>query len=375
MISDLAQAGLPHQPVAVAVFHQQERALPGSREQGLLRQERRRRAARRRWHPRFQQSRRRRQWYEGLLTGLLEAGRRRDQGRLRRGRAARRRVRVRPHRLVRAQSLSAALQQDRRRSHGENHRRAHHLGPQRLGRQPALSACTGAATPRTPIPRWPPRCAPACRSASRGFTYWSHDAGGFVGKAPRDLYRRWLPFCGPLVAHPLPRRPAARAVGIRRGVHRRLPPHDGAALPADAVHLRPGQAQLGARLPDDAGAVLRVPRRSDLLAHRRRVHVRLRPAGRAALRERRRSATSTSRRATGSTIKPGRATKAASGTRLSAGAVPIVLLVRSGAVVPLADVAQSTAEIKWDDSSFACSARTAAQPPAASPSPMATFTN
>ena len=27
-----------------------------------------------------------------------------------------------------------------------------------------------------------------------GFTYWSHDAGGFVGKAPRDLYRRWLPF-------------------------------------------------------------------------------------------------------------------------------------------------------------------------------------
>ena len=27
-----------------------------------------------------------------------------------------------------------------------------------------------------------------------GFTFWSHDAGGFVGKPPRDLYRRWLPF-------------------------------------------------------------------------------------------------------------------------------------------------------------------------------------
>jgi alpha-D-xyloside xylohydrolase len=25
-----------------------------------------------------------------------------------------------------------------------------------------------------------------------GFTYWSHDVGGFVQKAPRDLYRRWL---------------------------------------------------------------------------------------------------------------------------------------------------------------------------------------
>lgn len=27
-----------------------------------------------------------------------------------------------------------------------------------------------------------------------GFTFWSHDAGGFVDKAPRGLYRRWLPF-------------------------------------------------------------------------------------------------------------------------------------------------------------------------------------
>ena len=33
-----------------------------------------------------------------------------------------------------------------------------------------------------------------------GFTYWSHDAGGFVGKAPRDLYRRWLAF-GVLTSH------------------------------------------------------------------------------------------------------------------------------------------------------------------------------
>lgn len=25
-----------------------------------------------------------------------------------------------------------------------------------------------------------------------GFTYWNHDLGGFVQRAPRDLYRRWL---------------------------------------------------------------------------------------------------------------------------------------------------------------------------------------
>jgi alpha-D-xyloside xylohydrolase len=33
-----------------------------------------------------------------------------------------------------------------------------------------------------------------------GFTYWSHDAGGFVDKAPRDLYRRWMAF-GVLTSH------------------------------------------------------------------------------------------------------------------------------------------------------------------------------
>lgn len=33
-----------------------------------------------------------------------------------------------------------------------------------------------------------------------GFTFWSHDAGGFVNKAPRDLYRRWLAF-GVLTPH------------------------------------------------------------------------------------------------------------------------------------------------------------------------------
>ncbi len=33
-----------------------------------------------------------------------------------------------------------------------------------------------------------------------GFTYWSHDVGGFVQKAPRDLYRRWLGW-GVLTSH------------------------------------------------------------------------------------------------------------------------------------------------------------------------------
>ena len=33
-----------------------------------------------------------------------------------------------------------------------------------------------------------------------GFTYWSHDVGGFVQRAPRDLYRRWMAW-GALTSH------------------------------------------------------------------------------------------------------------------------------------------------------------------------------
>jgi alpha-D-xyloside xylohydrolase len=33
-----------------------------------------------------------------------------------------------------------------------------------------------------------------------GFSFWSHDIGGFVRKTPRDLYRRWMPF-GMLTSH------------------------------------------------------------------------------------------------------------------------------------------------------------------------------
>ena len=33
-----------------------------------------------------------------------------------------------------------------------------------------------------------------------GFSFWSHDVGGFTTKAPEDLYRRWTPF-GMLTSH------------------------------------------------------------------------------------------------------------------------------------------------------------------------------
>ena len=33
-----------------------------------------------------------------------------------------------------------------------------------------------------------------------GFSFWSHDIGGFVNKKPEDIYRRWTPF-GMLTSH------------------------------------------------------------------------------------------------------------------------------------------------------------------------------
>ena len=83
------------------------------------------------------------EWYQGKLAGLLKDRRFRDQGGLRRSRAGGRHLRRRPHRLLRTQSVSAALQQGRRGHHEESHRRKHHLGAQRVGGQPALSAALG----------------------------------------------------------------------------------------------------------------------------------------------------------------------------------------------------------------------------------------
>ena len=33
-----------------------------------------------------------------------------------------------------------------------------------------------------------------------GFTFWSHDIGGFAAKTPEESYRRWMPF-GMLTSH------------------------------------------------------------------------------------------------------------------------------------------------------------------------------
>ena len=52
--------------------------------------------------------------------------------------------------------------------------------------------CTGAATQRTLNSAMAGELRGGLSFGLSGFTYWSHDVGGFVERAPRDLYRRWL---------------------------------------------------------------------------------------------------------------------------------------------------------------------------------------
>ena len=129
------------------------------------------------------------------------------------------------------------------------------------GRAASAIRSTGAATPRTPIRRWRRRCAAGLSFGLSGFTYWSHDAGGFVGtRAARSV----SPLAGVRrahVAHAHARRAAARAVGVRR---RRWSTDFRRAVELKYA-LMPyiyAQAQdvVGARVADAAHAVLRASR-------------------------------------------------------------------------------------------------------------------
>ena len=91
-----------------------------------------------------------------------------------------------------------------------------------------------------------------------GFTYWSHDAGGFVDRAPRDLYRRWLGL-GVLTSHTRahgapPREPweydEAFVEDYRRTGRTQVLAH--------AIHLCAGEAFLRAWIPDAADTLFRV---------------------------------------------------------------------------------------------------------------------
>ena len=207
---------LPHQPLAVHVLHAQERAVEGARRSGSRREGSGRPARRPRTRcstsptrgggvvPRPSSAR---------SCGWAWARSRSTSARTRRSRASTptaapdgtsttsiplryNDVVVRPHRRRSPATASS--------------------GPAARGRAASAIRCTGAATPRTPTRPWRPTLRGGLSFGLSGFTFWSHDVGGFVNRAPRDLYRRWLAF-GVLTSHTrTPRRAAARAVGVRR---------------------------------------------------------------------------------------------------------------------------------------------------------------
>jgi alpha-D-xyloside xylohydrolase len=181
-----------------------------------------------------------------------------------------------------------------------------------------------------------------------GFTYWSHDIGGFVNRAPRDLYRRWTPF-GALASHTRthgapPREPweydAALVEDFRRAIDLkyRLMPYVYAQSVASSRAGLPMMRALFVEYPDDPTSWLIEDQYlfgTDLLvaplfeeAGGRRVYL---PPG------------------SWVDYQTGRTYPGAAWHRIDAGEIPIVLLVRENAVIPHIGLAQSTAAMNWND--------------------------
>ncbi|HEY9141346.1 MAG TPA: alpha-xylosidase, partial [Bryobacteraceae bacterium] len=178
-----------------------------------------------------------------------------------------------------------------------------------------------------------------------GFTFWSHDIGGFVAKSPEELYRRWLPF-GMLTSHsrchgappkePWEYSPAFLDLFRRTDEMKyRLMPYIYAQAKFSTEHGLPMVRALFIEFPDDPGAWQIDDEYlfgSDILV--------------APLFE----------NTTGRDVylPPGewidyQTGKLYSGGwhKIEAGSIPVVMLVRDGAVIPQMEPAQSTAALDW----------------------------
>lgn len=180
-----------------------------------------------------------------------------------------------------------------------------------------------------------------------GFTYWSHDAGGFVSRPPLDLYRRWLAF-GVLTSHTRchgapPREPweygeefvdeFRRTVEMRYALMPYIYSQAKQASAAGHPLLRP----LFFEFPEDPtawtiedqyflGSELLV---APLFSESRERNMYL-PAGNWV------------------DYQTGRKYEGEKWHSIGGGPVPIIVLVKSGAVIPHAKIAQSTSDIDWD---------------------------
>ncbi|TVX96707.1 alpha-xylosidase [Cohnella terricola] len=184
-----------------------------------------------------------------------------------------------------------------------------------------------------------------------GFSFWSHDIGGFVHSSPEELYRRWLPF-GMLTSHSRchgapPTEPWAYGERFtdffRRTTQMKyeLMPYiyTQAKLSADRGH--PMLRALFFEFPEDPGSWLIEDQYmfgSELLVapmfeegDERDVYL---PPGEWVDYQ------------TGIAYPGGR------WQRIAPGELPIVILVKSGAVIPHMDAALSTSYLDWSDIRF-----------------------
>ena len=92
-----------------------------------------------------------------------------------------------------------------------------------------------------------------------GFTFWSHDIGGFAQKTPEAIYRRWLPF-GMLTSHSRchgepPKEPWAFSKAFTDD----FPPRGGDEIPPHALYPCPIGSGGIIRISPPAPALFRIP--------------------------------------------------------------------------------------------------------------------
>ena len=73
-----------------------------------------------------------------------------------------------------------------------------------------------------------------------GFSFWSHDMGGFVTKSPDDLYRRWLPF----KPYTCPWSTSYRTLAHQRKLYQSIPPVGRNEIQTHALCLCTGKGLL-----------------------------------------------------------------------------------------------------------------------------------
>jgi alpha-D-xyloside xylohydrolase len=178
-----------------------------------------------------------------------------------------------------------------------------------------------------------------------GFSFWSHDIGGFVQKSPENLYRRWLPF-GFLTSHSRahgapPKEPWLYNQGFVQAfrdaaeMKYKLMPYVYAQAKKCTETGLPMVRALFVEFPDDPGAWLVddaylfgsdmyvAPLMTD--DHTRNVYL---PGGKWI------------------DYQSGKV-YAQGWNKIEAGPIPAIILVRDGAAIPQVDVAQSTDRIDW----------------------------